>query len=610
MSEKKSKIEHHQHKGDCEHCHGKGHHVCKSCDGKGSEICSKCSGEKKLVCGECSGKGKFSTCSKCNNTGKTKCGRCGGGGTIREDCSRCGGKGRISRTIFLNCKYCHGRGERLTEAGNPYSCSHCGGRGQVPEEITETCPTCGGSGEGREVTCPRCHGDGKMMCPSCNGTGQRICSECDGSGEVKCDKCAGKGEVTCHECHGGGGPVCADCYGTGDKLGKSPKAKSGGMDKVNAGIAEYKAKHYIAAFKFYREAAVEYSVPAAYRRLGKMYEQGVAITRSEKRANELYRIAANSGDLKALLNLGVNYAKGVGVAANKAEARRLLEIASVKGCTEAEVELKNVAGIHLVCNAISGVVGWQKSIDAPAFLKEADPEAEKKEKDRKAAEDERNRESRQNLYWYVILGLIGSPIGLHFAYARRWMLMIWHLALFAGGLAVALIPSASALAVKWMAPIRDLVKSRVAGDSAICGQFAGYADAVLSNPFWILLGISCVWSVLFMHKDGTGHNMRWSVPWRTSRAVYIAIGILAPIAGYRLLSTSAGLGLIFMIGWHLLYAGKWAWWLVLMAPVAVDYCLYMVGIGGGHIQTITFGTSMLIYLVSLFCKEDGEGRDL
>jgi len=54
-----------------------------------------------------------------------------------------------------------------------------------------------------------------------------------------------------------------------------------------------------------------------------MYEQGVAITRSEKRANELYRIAANSGDLKALLNLGVNYAKGVGVVANKAEARRL-----------------------------------------------------------------------------------------------------------------------------------------------------------------------------------------------------------------------------------------------------------------------------------------------
>jgi len=232
------------------------------------------------------------------------------------------------------------------------------------------------------------------------------------------------------------------------------------------------------------------------------------------------------------------------------------------------------------------------------------------EHQRYEAERERARASYQNLYLYVVLGLVGSPIGLHFAYARRWMLMIWHLALFAGGLAVVLIPSVSALAVKWMAPIRDLVKSRMAGDGAICGQLAGYVDAVLSNPFWILLGISCVWSVLFMHKDGTGHKMRWSVPWRTSRAVYIAIGILAPIAGYKLLSTSAGLGLIFMIGWHLLYAGKWAWWLLLMAPVVANLGLYMVGIGGGHIQTITFGTSMLIYLVSLFCKEDGEGRYL
>ena len=116
-----------------------------------------------------------------------------------------------------------------------------------------------------------------------------------------------------------------------------------------------------------------------------MYEAGQAIYENKKRANILYRIAANAGDVKSLYLLGLNYLNGIGVEANRSEARRLLELATVKGVADAEQEYLKVVDAKLVLNAISGVVGWQRSFEVPQFLIDADAAADQKDKDDKVA---------------------------------------------------------------------------------------------------------------------------------------------------------------------------------------------------------------------------------
>lgn len=80
-----------------------------------------------------------------------------------------------------------------------------GSKKEIVYDRLAPCPECGGNGlgeNGREVTCPDCHGQGRVVtvqrsflgdiqtastCPRCNGTGSIIenpCSECDGQGRV------------------------------------------------------------------------------------------------------------------------------------------------------------------------------------------------------------------------------------------------------------------------------------------------------------------------------------------------------------------------------------------------------------------------------------------
>ena len=393
----------------CDHCHGEGKHTCGECHGRGKETCPECHGEKEVKCSKCKGHGEFSNCSKCGSTGRVDCERCGGSGRIREKCSRCGGSGKIKTTRLRNCGECHGEGvihqdcwKRHWSADSkhywdehydkPKTCIYCSGTGQKEESYSETCPSCGGSGrKDYTVDCPSCGGRGDFQCSRCHGTGHAECSECSGTGKVTCGECNGKGEVACHDCHGAGDHVCVQCYGTGDKLPDIELKNSGGSEKVAEGVRLVKEKKYIEAFELFREAAVKDHNAEALRRLGARYMNGNAVYQNFKRANLLYRAAANAGDVRSLFILGCNYLEGKGVetkdAANKnrSEARRLLEIATKKGCEDAEPEYLKVATSRLVKNALSGVVGWHGEFELPQFLLDADPAAEQKDKDEKEA---------------------------------------------------------------------------------------------------------------------------------------------------------------------------------------------------------------------------------
>lgn len=406
----------HQTHDKCGYCHGLGHTECTSCHGAGEETCSTCHGKKDVECSNCHGHGHYSNCNKCGSTGRVDCKRCGGSGQIRERCGNCHGIGKIVKERYRNCGKCHGEGvihqpcwrwDQKTQTeihyDKPKSCDNCNGTGQVKEKYYETCPTCGGEGrKSYTVNCPDCHGRGDFRCNRCHGTGKAECEKCSGTGKLTCSTCSGSGKVACHDCHGGGNHVCVHCYGTGATPPQVAPVKSGGMNKVNEAIDLLKKKEFIRAFELFREAAINHNNAAALRRLGRMYERGNAIYQNQKRANILYRIAANAGDIKALYFLGLNYVQGLGVDKNRSEARRLLELATVKGCSDAEKEYIKVADAKLVLKAISGVVGWQKSFEVPKFLLEADPSADQKDKDakeaaRKAEEERKERERKRKI---------------------------------------------------------------------------------------------------------------------------------------------------------------------------------------------------------------------
>lgn len=111
---------------------------------------------KKVKCEDCNGTGT-KACSKCDGTGKIKCPKCGGKGWLK--CNHCGGKGKIVAVVKV----------KVSKDKT------------VKKEI--------------EVTCPTCHGTGKIVCEKCGGTGYVPCPECGGSGKLACKTCGGHGHL-------------------------------------------------------------------------------------------------------------------------------------------------------------------------------------------------------------------------------------------------------------------------------------------------------------------------------------------------------------------------------------------------------------------------------
>ncbi len=134
---------------------------------------------------------------------------------IDVDCHICDGTGLLQQTT---CPACAGTGWK---AGR--QCGECGGKGRVEHK----CAACKGEGtvvvRGKEGTCGRCRGKGKMPCLPCRGTGKlkrrnparsrrstTPCPRCAGTGfeqHARCLTCSGRGTLTSGEgtIAGGGG---------------------------------------------------------------------------------------------------------------------------------------------------------------------------------------------------------------------------------------------------------------------------------------------------------------------------------------------------------------------------------------------------------------------
>ena len=198
---------------------------CDKCHDTGKVTCPECGGEKKVECPVCGGHGEFD-CDECDSTGMVECEECDGSGKEISICPVCS-HGKITKSRWINCDRCHGKGEwkegyvrcpncghenYLSTAGAKCFCGYyykdvyedcefCDGRGQVEEKYDEICPNC--HGEYRRKTdksCGTCVGTGKVECSRCNGTGHAKCGKCGGTGKVECGTCSGKGEIRCPDC--------------------------------------------------------------------------------------------------------------------------------------------------------------------------------------------------------------------------------------------------------------------------------------------------------------------------------------------------------------------------------------------------------------------------
>lgn len=111
------------------------------------------------------------------------------------------------------CESCHGTGKGGV-------CPDCGG-----EKILK-CQKC--KGHGQFSNCLACNSTGKVKCHVCHGSRKTKCSHCEGTGKDKeCPVCNGEGKVektrlvNCPDCHGSGRSQanysrnCPKCSGTG-----------------------------------------------------------------------------------------------------------------------------------------------------------------------------------------------------------------------------------------------------------------------------------------------------------------------------------------------------------------------------------------------------------
>ena len=90
-------------------------------------------------------------------------------------------------------------------------------------------------------------------------------------------------------------------------------------DFVNQGLAAYNAKDYAKAVELWRKAA-DMGNLWAYNNLGTCYKNGQGVAQDYAKAVELYEKAATQGNANAQVNIGFCYSQGQGVPQDKTKA--------------------------------------------------------------------------------------------------------------------------------------------------------------------------------------------------------------------------------------------------------------------------------------------------
>lgn len=237
------------------------------------------------------------------------------------------------------------------------------------------------------------------------------------------------------------------------------------------------------------------------RLLAEFYRYGYFDEPDDIKANELYTRSAMAGYIPAIVAIAKSYLKGWGVKKNLGEAKRLFELAAARGSEKAKEEIdKMPMGIKTGESLISGISNtFAKDKDPlPVYVKQDYEKAKSgvlwtlEFAAKRRANPVKHEEVdigldvllRKNRKTFVIIGIIGGILGLHFLYAKRNIWFVLYL----------IIAVLGALQIKVEA-FRNLLS---------------HASPVLANTpvFAAVAVLIVVGSVCFMKKDGEGLKMK------------------------------------------------------------------------------------------------------
>jgi len=379
--------------------------------------------------------------------------------------------------------------------------------------------------EAFDKKCKTCHDKGRVTCPKCGGKKEFECEKCHGKGHFsKCPKCGSTGEVTCSNCGGSGRvrPVCPVCHGSG-KVSKERPVRCKwchGSGRSETGYTCKSCSGHGQVTEHYQDFCPHCNGT------GRDTEGSVTCRDCQGTGKETCDRCRGSG-------------------------KAVCKTCGGKGKYKCER------------------CGGTGDIRCPA--------CQERERKRAAAEYERTRSSYQNRARFMVLGVAFGLLGVHYAYIRRWFLLLVQLVLTGCGVAQYMVPAIGQ-------PITDfmLLYSMKLNEAGL--PWLGLA---LQYP---LLLIALVWALLgafFVRKDGTNHKMNYNPGKLDFVIVAIAqflllVYVLSIIGPDKIGADEARRSIFMRIGvwsWMIpfLFAKQWKYFFISMVPILVDGA-YVIGI--------------------------------
>lgn len=337
----------------------------------------------------------------------------------------------------------------------------------------------------------------KKLCRTCYGKGVVVCKECGGKKKFRCDNCNGTGQVECSKCNDGK-QKCTACGGTGKVKIDCPVCWHGKVEKerwINCQHCSGEGYRYVDGER-----------------------RRCVVCNGRGQVKETYEeICPNChGDWKGF------------------KGRRTCHVCSGTG----KMECEECHGTKKVCcKSCDGTgkknCGWCSGKGVVVCR-----ECETKTWNTAVGDRDEIKSSDKKRDLYFMLGMTLGLLGVHYAYIRRWGMMLVQLSLTLCGLLQIVVSSWNAYVCDWMMPISS--KLNDVGISWL-GCAVRYPVLTVAVVLWIT-------GVGFVRKDGANQKVRHDWP---TRKMFIAMMIvqIVPIIVLRSLLPAA-------FGIHLLYSGK------------------------------------------------------
>lgn len=377
-----------------------------------------------------------------------------------------------------------------------------------------------------DKSCKTCHNKGRVTCPKCGGKKEFECEKCHGKGHFsKCSKCGSTGEVTCSHC-GGSGKVRIDCP-----------------------VCRY-TPGYVRKERLVRCSWCHGSGKSETGRTCK------GCSGSGQRKEYYKDLCPNChGDWKGYKGSATCQHCG--------------------GTGEETCDRCRGSG-KAICQTCGGS-GKYKCERCEGKGDIRCPTCQERERKQAAAERERTRSSYQNRARFMVLGVAFGLLGVHYAYIRRWFLLLVQLVLTGCGVAQYMVPTIGQPITDFMLPYSMKLNE------------AGLPWLGLALQYPVLL-VALAWALLgafLVRRDGTNHKMNYNPEKLDFVIVAIAqllllVYVLRIIGLDKIGADETRRSILMRIGvwsWMVpfLFAKQWKYFFISMVPVLVDGA-YAIGI--------------------------------